>query len=106
MKIKFEKDYTVQDSSGTVYKKDTVYDLEDASARHFLNRKLATKVEKQTDTEAPEAEPELTAADVRKLKRAELDELAAAKGIDLGDFNVDDSKDYLIQELGLTDEAE
>lgn len=109
MKIKFLKNYTVQDAAGTEYQKDKTYDLDDRSAKHFLNRRLAEEVQSDKDKKAEsqpqpvDAEPELTAAEVRKMKRAELDELAATKEIDLGNFNVDDSKDYLIHELGLTD---
>lgn len=102
MKIKFEKDYTVQDGSGTVYKKDKTYDLEERSARHFLNRKLAVEAEKGESEEDGE-EGELTAADIRKMKRAELDDLAAERGVDLADFNVDDSRELLIQEMKLED---
>ena len=41
MKIKFIRDYEVKDGSGTVYKKDSVIDVNQASADHFINRSAA-----------------------------------------------------------------
>jgi hypothetical protein len=108
VKITFQKDYTVKDAAGTVYKKDKTYDLDDRSAAHFLNRKVAVLAEGE-GAEPNQPQPiddGLTPAAVRKLHRAELDELAKERGIDLADLNVPDSREHLISELGLTDEAE
>ena len=41
MKIKFSKDYEVKDGTGTVHKKDSVIDVNQASADHFINRSAA-----------------------------------------------------------------
>lgn len=41
----------------------------------------------------------LCEADINKMHRAELDELAAKNNIDLQGMNVEDSKAYLISEL-------
>ena len=41
MKIKFLKDYEVKDGTGTVHKKGSVIDVNQASADHFINRSAA-----------------------------------------------------------------
>ena len=41
MKIKFSKDYEVKDGTGTIHKKDSVIDVNQASADHFINRSAA-----------------------------------------------------------------
>ena len=41
MKIKFLRDYEVKDGSGTVHKKDSVIDVNQASADHFIRRSAA-----------------------------------------------------------------
>ena len=41
MKIKFTRNYTVQDGTGKTYQEGEIVDFVDASARHFLNRDAA-----------------------------------------------------------------
>lgn len=109
MKIRFLETREVKDGSGQVFKEGKTYDLPEPSARHWLNRGVAEPVQEDGEAEQGLIQPideGLNAAAIRKMHRAELDDLAKQRGIDLGDFNVPDSKDYLVQELGLTDEAE
>lgn len=44
MKVKFTRDYAVQDGSGKVYKEGDLVNFVDASARHFVNRGAAVEV--------------------------------------------------------------
>jgi hypothetical protein len=111
--VKFTEAYRVQDKTGTTYEKDKVYELPESSAKHYVNRKVAVLVDEEPvespqpiRDESKKSAEGMTAADVRKMLRADLDDLAKEKGIDLGDFNVSDSKDYLIQELGLDEDPE
>ena len=61
MKIKFSKDYEVKDGTGTVHKKDSVIDVNQASADHFIRRSAAylaylldeAPEEKTIDTKKP-----------------------------------------------------
>lgn len=54
MKIKFTRDYTVKNEDAAHYEKDKTYEMNDASAKHFINRRAAEKVASgQVSTPAP-----------------------------------------------------
>lgn len=111
--VKFVKAYQVQDKTGTTYEQDKVYQLPEDSARHYVNRKVAVLVDEEP-VEPPQAirdeskksEEPKTAADVRKMKRAELDAFAEESGIDLSEYNIEEAKEQLIQELKLDEATE
>lgn len=48
MKVKFLRDYTVQDCDGCEYTEGQVVDLPDASAQHFINRGIAEKCDDES----------------------------------------------------------
>jgi len=54
MKIRFSRDYQVKAVNGPFYKEGEIYDLPEASARHFVRRGAAVEVDKRP---APEPAP-------------------------------------------------
>lgn len=103
---------------------EDVESLTDANAENKL-KELATARENQRreeqglpplELEAPKApetpakaevsqeEEQITAAEIRKMKRDELDALAEEYGIDLEGSNVEESKEILVEKL-CTEEA-
>lgn len=60
-KIKFLEDRTVQDTEGQTFKKGSVHDVSDSSARHWINRGVAIEVADQ-----PKAAPEPKKSKVTK----------------------------------------
>lgn len=61
VKVRFLTDRTVQDGSGTTFKAGEVHELSEASARHWIDRKVAEPLADDA-AETPEASEE--AADV------------------------------------------
>ena len=44
MKVKFLRNYTVKDEEAAFFEEGKIYEMNDASARHFINRRAAEKV--------------------------------------------------------------
>jgi hypothetical protein len=53
--IKFLRDYTVQDETGTTYRKDEVVECSDHSAEHFIARNAAVMCDKPKPKPKPKA---------------------------------------------------
>lgn len=51
LKVRFTRDYLVKDGSGKKYKAGQVVELEDASARHFINRAAARLLGEESETD-------------------------------------------------------
>lgn len=61
MKVKFTRDYTVKNEEAAHYEKGKTYEMNDASAKHFINRRAAEKVMSGSVSEPstlPVSEPE------------------------------------------------
>ena len=55
--VRFTRNYTVKDGSGTKYRAGEVVDLPEASAQHFINRQAAVLLGQEPETaEAPSGE--------------------------------------------------
>jgi hypothetical protein len=57
VKIRFLKTYTVKDEEGRTFHKGEVYDLPEASAAHFVNRRRAVAFEPEDEPVSQEKPP-------------------------------------------------